>query len=329
MFYDLNLTYSNVTSPSELSRTLAFSAELGYSCVALTRTLSGKVPADPSSEAISLPLPNVTIPNSMTTLTRVTFTISDPSQNHRLSSLQLAYKIVALRPTNEKALALCCQSLECDLISLDLSVRLPFILKFKTMAAALQRGIRFEICYSGGVLGGGTEARRNLISGATALIRTTRGRGIIISSEAKNALGLRGPWDVVNIAAVWGLSQERGKEAVCEEARKVVQLARLKRESFRGVVDVVYGGNHPQQGLAEKENAVVPNQLKRKAEHQDASASATAKDDETPLSKTQMKKRAKRARQEAAAVAGSSQPLNAEIPHEIQQSQRGLKNSSL
>lgn len=316
MFYDLNLPYPTTTTSSEVSRTLSFSAELGYNCVALSRTLSGKVPLNPTSDAIPLPPPNVTIPKSITLLTRITFIITDPSQNHRLSSLQPACNIIALRPTNEKALALCCQSLECDLISLDLSVRLPCILKFKTMAAALQRGVRFEICYSGGLLGGGTEARRNLISGATALIRATRGRGIIISSEAKNALGLRAPWDLVNLAAVWGLSQERGKEAVCEEARKVVQLARLKRESFRGVVDVIYGGD------TESAKPVVANELKRKAGGGELNEFTATGNREKPLSKTQMKKRAKRAKQEAAAaaVSKSSEPINAEIPHETQQS---------
>jgi ribonuclease P/MRP protein subunit RPP1 len=320
MFYDLNLPYPTTTNPSEISRTLSFSAELGYNCVALTRILSGKVPPNVTNDAITHP-PNITIPKSMNLLTRITFHISDPSQNHRLSSLQTAYNIVALRPTNEKALTLCCQSLECDLISLDLSVRLPFILKFKAMAAALQRGIRFEICYAGGVLGGGTEARRNLISGATALIRATRGRGIIISSEAKSALGLRGPWDLVNLAAIWGLSQERGKEAVCEEARKVVQLARLKRESFRGVVDVVFGGVSSKQDQSEREKTVVAGGRKRKVIDDEALNSLVpAKDEERPLSKTQMKKRAKRAKQEAAMVAESSQPVNASIPHETQQS---------
>lgn len=321
MFYDLNVSCPTTISPSELSRTLAFSAELGYNCIALTQTLSGKVPSDPCSEAISLPPPNVTIPKSMVVLTRTTFTISDPSQNHRLSSLHPAYNLVALRPTNEKALSLCCQSLECDLISLDLSIRLPFILKFKTMAAALQRGIRFEICYAGGVLGSGTEARRNMISGATALIRATRGRGIIISSEAKSALALRGPWDVVNIAAVWGLSQERGKEAVCEEARKVVQLARLKRESFRGVVDVLYGGGPSKQTTIVKDKTVSTSGSKRKAVDQEIGASALAKDNGTQLSKTQMKKRAKRAKLRTAA-AEAVRPLNAEIPHETQQSHK-------
>jgi len=322
MFYDLNLPYSSTANPSEVSRTLSFSAELGYSCIALARTLTGKVPTNVSSDAISLPLPNVIVPNHMTILTRLTFTISDPSQNHRLSSLQTAYDIVALRPTNEKAFGLCCQSLECDLISLDLSVRLPFIFKFKTMAAALQRGVRFEICYSGGVMGGGTEARRNLISGATALIRAARGRGIIISSEAKSALALRGPWDLVNLAAVWGLSQERGKEGVCEEARKVVQLARLKRESFRGVVDVIYGGDKPKQDQTQKESTVNMKGLKRKAVGGVLlDEPADSPEGLKPLSKTQMK-RAKRARREAATGAESShQPiLNAEIPHETQQS---------
>ena len=321
MFYDLNLPYSTTTNPAELSRTLSFSAELGYRCVALTRILSGKVPTDVSSDAIPFPIPNVTVPQSMTLLTRITFIISDPSQNHRLSSLQSVYDIVALRPSNEKALSLCCQSLECDLISLDLSVRLPFVLKFKTMAAALQRGIRFEICYSGGVMGGGTEARRNLISGATALIRSSRGRGIIISSEARSALGLRGPWDIVNLAAVWGLNQARGKEAVCEEARKLTQLARLKRESFRGVVDVVYGGGGPKQCQADKEKTIVTNGLKRKDADRELDPSAVARDTEQPPSKTQMKKRAKRARQEAAGTK-SSQTANTEIPHETQQSNK-------
>jgi ribonuclease P/MRP protein subunit RPP1 len=321
MFYDLNLPYPTTTNPSEISRTLSFSTELGYNCVALTRILSGKVPPNLTNDTIPLPPSNITVPKSMNLLTRITFIISDPSQNHRLSSLQTVYNIVALRPTNEKALGLCCQSLECDLISLDLSVRLPFILKFKAMAAALQRGIRFEICYAGGVLGGGTEARRNLISGATALIRATRGRGIIISSEAKSALGLRGPWDLVNLAAVWGLSQERGKEAVCEETRKVVQLARLKRESFRGVVDVVFGGVNSKQDQPEGEKTVVANGRKRKVIDDEAlNTLVPAKDGERPLSKTQMKKRAKRAKQEAATAAESSQPINASIPHETQQS---------
>ena len=161
-------------------------------------------------------------------------------------------------------------------------MRLPYHFKFKMLAAAVGRGIRLEICYGPGVTGSGVEARRNLIANATALIRATRGRGIIVSSEARRALGVRAPWDVVNLACVWGLSQERGKEAVCEEARKVVALARLKRTSWRGIVDVVYGGENPVEKPTDKPTKEANGEnLKRKAEPEGA---------EKPMSKRQMKK---------------------------------------
>ena len=322
MFFDLDLPYPANAHPAEISRTLALASELGYNCVALSRDLSGKVPTNLSGHAIPLPLPlSISVPKAITLLNRITFTISDPSQNHRLASLQSACNILALRPTNERSFALCCQSLECDLISLDLSIRLPFILKFSTMAAATKRGVRFEICYSTGLMNNaGADSRRNLISGAAALIRATRGRGIIVSSEAKTALGLRGPWDVINLVALWGLNQERGKEAVCEEARKVVQLARLKRESFRGVVEVVSQANgeekaqnnhHWHQKNAEgsinqqgKDNTS-SNTLKRKASTTVTPGSAS-NNIEQPLTKKQMKKRAKKARSEAAAATAAA-----------------------
>ena len=303
-FYDLNVPHDS--NPQELSRILAFHAELGFTQIAIAISITGKIPATPPP----VPVESITIPKSVSLLTRLTLYIHDPSQNHRLAQLQSAYNLIALRPTTEKALGLCCNSLECDLISLDFSVRLGYPLKFKTVASAIQRGIRFEICYSPGITHG-SDARRNLISGATALIRATRGRGIIISSEAKSALGLRGPWDVVNLAVVWGISQERGKEAVCEEARKVIQLARLKRESYRGVVDVVYGGEKVEDQPDRKDQTRLINGVKRKAV--DISGGASQIEEtavERPLSKSQKKKierKRKRAPFEGAANAATGQ----------------------
>jgi ribonuclease P/MRP protein subunit RPP1 len=310
-FYDLNIPHdSNVQT---LSRTLAFHAELGFTQIAVALSITGKIPATPPP----VPLTSITVPKSVSLLTRLTLHIHDPSQNHRLAQLQSAYNLIALRPTTEKALGLCCNSLECDLISLDFAVRLPFILKFKTIASALQRGIRFEICYSPGITGG-SDARRNLVSGATALIRATRGRGIIISSEARTALGLRGPWDVINLAIVWGISQERGKEAVCEEARKVVQLARLKRESYRGVVDIVFGGEKAEDVPKSKDEIRLMNGVKRKAADISGGVSQMEETvDARPLSKSQKKRLAKQqkmARRESAETASAGQhetPTNA------------------
>ncbi|KAJ9205749.1 hypothetical protein DTO021D3_1339 [Paecilomyces variotii] len=280
MFYDMNVPYS--PDDPEILHTLEFLAELGYTTVALSQTITGKIPPNATP-----PSPPANAPKSLTLLSRVNIPLADPSQNQRLTALAETYSLVAVRPTNEKSLLNACNNLDCDLISLDFSERLPFHFKFKTLASAISRGVRFEICYGPGVTGSGLEARRNLIGNAMALIRATRGRGIIISSEAKRALGVRAPWDVINLACVWGLSQERGKEAICEEARKVTALAKLKRSSWRGIVDVVHGGEKPKVEPAKTKKSApavsdAADSLKRKAS---LSSEPPAEESEKPLSK--------------------------------------------
>ncbi|KAJ5475104.1 hypothetical protein N7539_008170 [Penicillium diatomitis] len=307
MFFDLNVPYSQ--DDPEALNTLNFLAELGYTTVALSQTVTGKLPT-----SLTPPTLPSNAPKSLQLLTRLNLTLSDTAQNQRLNNLTQAYDIVALRPTNEKTLLNACTTLECDMISLDLSVRLPFHFKFKMLSAALSRGIRLEICYGPGVTGSGFDARRNLIGNAMSLIRATRGgRGIIVSSEARRALSLRAPWDVINLTCVWGLSQERGKEAICEEARKVTALAKLKRTSWRGIVDIVHGGekvaidnaNPKSKGekktFASKESDNTPDSLKRKA----SLGSEAAVEPEKPLSKREMKRRAKKARLEPQAADAS------------------------
>ncbi|GJP90227.1 ribonuclease P complex subunit Pop2 [Aspergillus niger] len=293
MFYDLNLPYAS--DDPEISNTLSFLAELGYTTVALSQSISGKLP----SNSTPPPAPK-NVPKGLTLLTRLNLTLSDPAQNQRLASLTQVYDLVAIRPTNEKALLNACTNLECDIISLDFSIRLPFHFKFKMVSAAISRGVRFEICYGPGITGSGIDARRNLIGNAISLIRATRGRGIIISSEAQRALAVRAPWDVINLACVWGLSQERGKEAICEEARKVTALAKLKRTSWRGIIDIVEGGEAKTKadGPAQKKSQeATGDNLKRKAS---VGSEPTGEEAEKPLSKREMKRRAKKARLESA-----------------------------
>jgi ribonuclease P/MRP protein subunit RPP1 len=74
---------------------------------------------------------------------------------------------------------------------------------------AVNRGIRFEICYSQSMESGGGDARRNFIGNVIAIVRATRGRGLVISSGAQSVLGVRAPADVLNLLAVWGLQRER------------------------------------------------------------------------------------------------------------------------
>ncbi|KAF2155803.1 PHP domain-like protein [Myriangium duriaei CBS 260.36] len=296
MFYDLNIPWTSARDP-ELPRTLAFLAELGYDVVALNHTLTGKLPAELEC-AIPSPLP-FAIPPKLTILRRLTLPLTTPINNARLRSLASGYDILALRPSDEKNLQSVCSAMDCDIISIDLTQRLGYHFRFKMLADAARRGVRFEICYAGGLVGD-SNARRNTISNVTGLVRASRGRGLLVTSEAKKTGACRAPWDVVNLLAVWGLKQEIAFEAVSKDARSVVVQAGLKRSGWRGVVDVVYGGeDEPNVGVQGSEVAKQKGQIghgtKRKAETVDSSDAGGEK----PLSKREMKRRAKKARDES------------------------------
>lgn len=231
--------------------------------------------------------------------------LTESYQNARLAELSRNYDVLAVRPIDERTLQLACSSLDCDIISLDLTQRLPYWFKFKPLSEAIKSGKRFEISYAQGVMGD-SGMRRSLISNATQLIRASRGRGLIISSEAKAAVACRGPWDAINLAAVWGLGQERGYEAMSKECRSVVVAAQLKRTGYRGVIDVVYGGEKPpasekeEHGKGKGKQPV--NGQKRKAAALEAGENSTPavagveNTSQQPLSKQQMKRQAKEAK---------------------------------
>ncbi|KAI0881515.1 PHP domain-like protein [Annulohypoxylon maeteangense] len=251
MLYDLNIAWSTTTSASDLERTLRFSSQLGYNVVALNHTLDAPLPSH-----LTNPLPKFSPTNTNsssttesrtqripTVLRRLTITLSDPSQNPQLPKAAQLYDILALRPQTEKAFQAACLTVsatDISIISLDLTTRLPFYLRPKPCMAAVNRGLRFEICYSRALASGAdARARANFIGNVAQLVRATRGRGLVVSSEAVGAMGLRAPADVVNLLAVWGLSTERGGEALRENPRGVVVNEGIKRSGFRGVVDIV------------------------------------------------------------------------------------------
>jgi ribonuclease P/MRP protein subunit RPP1 len=189
------------------------------------------------------------------------------------------------------------------------------------LGAAIARGIKIELCYSHGILSNDPMAKRNLISNATQLIRVTRGRGLIFSSEAKSALGIRAPSDIINLASVWGLGTERGKDGLTKEPRSVVEFARLKRQSFKGVVDIVYGGEKPpptatsageKDKTAQKSKASKNQNGKRPGESVEGTQ-ARKPEKEAPISKRQQK-RNKKAKLEAGPEDAKGAPVAASEP---------------
>ncbi|KAF4343365.1 ribonuclease P MRP subunit RPP1 [Fusarium beomiforme] len=238
MLYDLNLFWSPSTTEEELRQTLNRASTLGYSTVALNHTLTLPLPSN-----IAAPFPTIEakpgskLPNI---LHRATLPLSDPSaNNYRIPSLISTYDIIAARPLTDKAFQNACLTLDVPIISIDMSQDLPFHLKPKPCMAAINRGIRFEVCYSQ-VINGDDRGRPRFISNLQSLVRATRGRGIMISSEAKNLLSLRAPVDVINMLSfMGGLSNEKGVEGFDGTPRSVVVNEGLKRNGFKGVINVV------------------------------------------------------------------------------------------
>ncbi|KAK8064767.1 ribonuclease P complex subunit Pop2 [Apiospora phragmitis] len=274
MLYDLNIAWSPSTTQSELTQTLKFSASLGYNAVALNHLVEifppqpkNPLPRFPSQTSQSRPTTksaastndsgNKEDKNAQqnqnqtgddrslpTVLHRATVCMSDPASVHRIPQLATLYDIVAVRPTTEKEFSHACQEVKIEvasLISLDLTQKFPFHFRPKPCMAAVSRGLRFEVCYGQTLRAGAGDPRTRAIwiGNLMELVRATRGRGIVVSSEARRVTELRGPADVVNLLAVWGLAAEKGMEGLGVNPRGVVVNEGINRRGYRGVVDIV------------------------------------------------------------------------------------------
>lgn len=265
--YDLNISWSPSTTPEQLLQTLSLASTLGYTTVALNHVLTLPFPAAPVapfpstssltslSSSSSTKLPNI--------LHRATLPLEDPAAaNYRLQTLVAAYDLVAARPLTDKAFQNACLTLDMPLVSLDFSQPIPFHFRPKTCMAAVSRGVRFEVCYAQ-ALAADPRGRAAFIGGVSNLVRATRGRGIVLSSEAKGALALRAPADVVNLMSVWGLPSEKGMQGFGVVPRSVVVNEGIKRSGFRGVVNVVEVAEKPQREDANAQDNAADGQGRR------------------------------------------------------------------
>ncbi|KAF4440823.1 hypothetical protein F53441_12187 [Fusarium austroafricanum] len=283
MLYDLNIAWSSSTTQDQLLQTLTLSSTLGYSTVALNHTLTLPLPSN-----LTAPFPSIEPPTTSklpNILHRATLPLSDPSaNNYRIPFLTSTYDIIAARPLTDKAFQNACLTLDVPIISMDFTQHLPFHFKPKPCMAAVSRGIRFEVCYSQ-ALDADPRGRANFISNVVGLIRATRGRGIMISSEAKDALSLRAPADVVNLLSVWGLGNEKGMEGLGGIPRSVVVNEGIKRNGFRGVINIVEVPEKDNRGGNQSKT-----KTKNKGQDQNQKRKNGEGDDSQQISKRQAKK---------------------------------------
>ncbi|CAK0785375.1 hypothetical protein CVIRNUC_008583 [Coccomyxa viridis] len=182
-------------------------------------------------------------------LSRLTIAFEEPAAAAQLLSapadaIAASHDILAVQPLSERALQQVCSSLDVDIITFDLSKRLPFRLKPATLQEAVKRGAHLEICYAVAIRDEG--ARRTCFANALALSRAMGGKGIIVSSGARSVWEMRAPHDVINLATLFGLNQQQAKDAVSERCAAVIKHAE-KRRAYKSSVRLITQPADPEE----------------------------------------------------------------------------------
>lgn len=116
------------------------------------------------------------------------------------------------------------------------------MLKRSIVLSAVQQGVFFEIVYGIALRPSSAEnpvpkeARRNVFAGARELIKMTNGKNLILSSAVQKCMELRSPSDVINLAHLMGMVQDKATETVTANPRKVVMRGYSARNAYRGVI---------------------------------------------------------------------------------------------
>ena len=242
-FGDLCIVHQNDSRETE--NLISKAVKLGYETIAvsstflLTNTKKTKLKASCPAPINWNETPTVTKlkakNNKVTILSRLTVPLEENSQMHQLATdAVLSYDILAVRPTTDKLFQQCCGNLDVDVISIDMTSRLPFYMKLPQVRQAIERGIHFEIVYSPAIRD--NTQRRYIISNAMELVHVSKGKNIIISSEAGHQMDLRGPYDVANLGNLFGMKEEQCKAAVSGNVRAVLYHAEARRSTEKSTI---------------------------------------------------------------------------------------------
>jgi len=161
---------------------------------------------------------------------RITIHVSDVAQQHAISpsnNTVMSYDLVAIIPANDKVMHAAAQNEAIDIIYLDCSQKLPFFVKPTLMQLVLENGKAIEVGYN--ALFSDSAARRNFISNLQTLLHVSRGKGIILSSQAASLVDMRAPHDVINLGLLCGMSKEAAKTSISRLCEKVIDYSLTRR----------------------------------------------------------------------------------------------------
>lgn len=110
---------------------------------------------------------------------------------------------------------------------------MPFIPKLHIIKLLIDKGIHIEINYADALTD--PVRRRNFISNASILINLTKGKNIIISSDADYWLYHRSPYDLVAIGITLGMKKDAATKAVTENPLNVIKHSKY-RKAYKGTI---------------------------------------------------------------------------------------------
>ncbi|KAJ8563912.1 hypothetical protein ON010_g7435 [Phytophthora cinnamomi] len=149
------------------------------------------------------------------------------------SDVVQGYDVIAAEAATPKVFQFLCEQADIDLITFDVTNRLPFQIKRPLIAAAIKRDIHFEITYTPCL--GDTAGRRYFFSNASNLVRLTGGKNLVFSSGATRDILLRSPYDVLNVGLLSGLKYGQALDAISTSCLAVLEHADKRRGITGGV----------------------------------------------------------------------------------------------
>lgn len=251
MLVDLNVSWPqksfkdvvNAEQVAKVRHTLSTLHLLGYTHVALNFTVShsDKFPNNPKELnplKIDERFGDLMKSTGLKIYSRITLIIDDPSKGQSLSKISQHYDIIAALPISERGITLATTNLDIDLLTFHYGQRLPTFLKHKSICSCVKRGVKIEIVYAHALRD--SQSRRQFISNVRSVIRSSRSRGIVISSGAQSPIECRNVLSTTCLIKSLGLPSDRCSKAQGQLASLVLLNGRLRTKSYKQTV--VVGG---------------------------------------------------------------------------------------
>ncbi|XP_016968673.1 ribonuclease P protein subunit p30 [Drosophila biarmipes] len=245
-FYDFSIPFNK--DDSVMRALLKELVELGYKTIAIDQSFdhskkdAGKRGSEMFPEPHKIEHLRREFQDKLRILQRITILYVDVNVAHAMSvSLNLRkFNLVAGQPKTDAALTHCCTAFNGDLITFDPVAGSRLLVNRKAYQVAVRRGMFFEIKYAPAIVD--SNNRKDMIKLAQNYCTKGKSKNIIFSSGAAHEFQLRGPYDVANLAFIFGLSEDQGKNAVDRHCRQLF----LKAESRRlGKTIMFVKGNGP------------------------------------------------------------------------------------